>query len=81
MQHGRAVALKTYMTGEVFSLFATKSILAASVEEGGRLDEGHNALWFEKGVRASQKINLLHQAFLVRTQDLFAQATKQENYF
>lgn len=81
VQHGRAVALKTYMTGEVFSLFTTKSILAASVEEGGSLGEGHNALWFEKGVSASQKINLLHQAFLVRTQDLFTQATKQENYF
>ncbi|GAC1374174.1 MAG: 2-dehydro-3-deoxygalactonokinase [Hymenobacter sp.] len=81
VQHGRAVALKTYMTGELFSLLSTKGILAASVAEGGHLDEGRNRHWFEKGVRDSQQANLLHNAFLVRTNDLFKRATRQENYF
>jgi 2-dehydro-3-deoxygalactonokinase len=81
VKNGRAVALKTYMTGEFFSLLSTKGILASSVEEGGKLDEGQNQQWFEKGVQASQEDNLLHNAFLVRTNDLFKKASKQENYF
>ncbi|MBF9236884.1 2-dehydro-3-deoxygalactonokinase [Hymenobacter sp. BT683] len=78
---GQAVALKTYLTGELFSLFSKHSILATSVEEGGKLKEENNRHWFEEGVRASQHANLLHNAFLVRTNDLFKKASKQENYF
>ena len=81
VQHGQAISLKTYMTGEFFSLLSTGGILAASVEEGGKLDEGDNLRWFETGVRASQQANLLHNAFLVRTNDLFKRASKRENYF
>ncbi|MBF9222834.1 2-dehydro-3-deoxygalactonokinase [Hymenobacter ruricola] len=81
VQNGQAVSLKTYMTGEFFSLLSTKAILAASVEEGGKLGEGKNREWFEQGVRASQEANLLHNAFLVRTNDLFKKAGKPENYF
>ncbi|MBF9143594.1 2-dehydro-3-deoxygalactonokinase [Hymenobacter properus] len=81
VQNGQATTLKTYMTGEFFSLLSTKGILAASVEEGGKLDEGANREWFEKGVHASQETNLLHNAFLVRTNDLFQKASKAENYF
>ncbi len=81
VQHGRAVALKTYMTGEFFSLLSTKGILAASVEAGGELAAGNNPHWLEQGVRDSQTVNLLHNAFLVRTNDLFQKATRQENYF
>ncbi len=81
VQRGQAVSLKTYMTGEFFSLLSTKGILAASVEEGGQLEEGNNRAWFDKGVRASQPANLLHNAFLTRTNDLFKKASKRENYF
>ena len=81
VQNGQATALKTYMTGEFFSLLSTKSILAASVEEGGRLDEDANRHWFERGVRVSRQENLLHNAFLTRTNDLFKKAGKREIYF
>ncbi|MDO7853274.1 2-dehydro-3-deoxygalactonokinase [Hymenobacter convexus] len=81
VQNGQATTLKTYMTGEFFSLLSTKSILAASVEESGKLEEGNNLKWFEKGVHDSQEANLLHNAFLVRTNDLFKKASKPENYF
>ncbi|MGY3089793.1 2-dehydro-3-deoxygalactonokinase [Hymenobacter sp. UYAg731] len=81
VQHGQATALKTYMTGEFFSLLSTKSILAASVEEGGPLAEGRHQQWFAKGVLEGQQANLLHNAFLVRTNDLFGQNSKPENYF
>jgi 2-dehydro-3-deoxygalactonokinase len=82
VQNGQAVALKTYMTGELFSLLSTKGILAASVAEGGQLDEGKHLYWLEKGVQDSQEMNLLHAAFLVRTNDLFRKVdSKQANYF
>ena len=81
VQRGQAVALKTYMTGEFFALLTTASILAASVEAGSQLAEGSHFSWFEKGVLDSQQANLLHNAFLVRTNDLFKKAGKRENYF
>ncbi|MCC3151705.1 2-dehydro-3-deoxygalactonokinase [Hymenobacter sp. BT770] len=81
VQHGQAVALKTYMTGEFFSLLSKQAILAASVAEGGQLEDGTNRQWFEKGVQDSQQDNLLHNAFLVRTNDLFKKASKPENFF
>lgn len=81
IRHGQATALTTYMTGEFFALLSTKGILAASVEKGGALTEGQNQRWFEQGVRDSQQTNLLHNAFLVRTNDLFKKASKQENYY
>ena len=81
VQHGQATALKTYMTGEFFSLLSTKSILAASVEEEGMLAEGRHQQWFAKGVLEGQQTNLLHNAFLVRTNDLFSQNSRPENYF
>lgn len=78
---GQAVAFETYMTGELFSLLSKESILAASVEAGGQLAEASHRHWFEQGVRASEHANLLHNAFLVRTNDLFKKASKRENYF
>ena len=81
VQNGQATALRTYMTGEFFSMLSTKGILAASVAEGGKLDEGNHLAWFEKGVLASAGGHLLHNAFLVRTNDLFGKATRSENYF
>ena len=81
VKNGQAVSLRTYMTGEFFALLSTKGILAASVAEGGQLAEGSNRPWFEKGVQQSQRANVLHNAFRVRTNDLFKQASKPENYF
>lgn len=72
--------IKTYMTGEVFDLLSKKSILAASVEEGGDLFDTKNKESFEKGVLDSVRLNLLHSSFLVRTNDLFKKLTKKENY-
>ena len=81
VQHGQAIGLKTYLTGELFALLTTHSILAASVEAGGQLHEGNHLYWFEHGVRTSRGTSLLHNAFGVRTNDLFKKAGKRENYF
>jgi 2-dehydro-3-deoxygalactonokinase len=78
---GQAVELKTYMTGEFFALLTTESILATAVEVAGELDEPAHAQAFAQGVRASQEGNLLHHAFLVRTNRLFEKLTKPENFY
>lgn len=81
VKNGKAVAVKTYMTGEFFELLSKKSILSHSIEEGQGLDISSNKLSFEKGIEVGLQSDLLHHAFLVRTNDLFSAASKQENYY
>jgi 2-dehydro-3-deoxygalactonokinase len=80
VKNGKAVTVKTYMTGEFFELFSKKSILSDSVEEGNNLLQ-KNIQSFEKGILNSIQLNLLHSCFLVRTNHLFNKFTKQENYY
>jgi 2-dehydro-3-deoxygalactonokinase len=80
VKNGRALTVKTYMTGEFFELFSKKSILSDSVEEGNNLLQ-KNIQSFEKGILNSVQLNLLHSCFLVRTNHLFNKFTKQENYY
>ena len=81
VKNGKAVAFKTYMTGEFFELLSKKSILSVSLEHGEGLQQPDNKLSFQKGVGDSVNSNLLHNCFLVRTNDLFSKFTKQENYY
>lgn len=81
VKNEKVVAVKTYMTGEFFALLSRKSVLAHSIEEGQGLTISSNKLSFEKGVKDSSSPDLLHNAFLIRTNDLFKIATKQENYY
>lgn len=81
IRDGKATTFRSYMTGELFSLLSTKSILAVSVEKGGDLKNEANRKSFENGVRASLSGNLLHSIFMVRTNDLFRKSGKVENYF
>jgi 2-dehydro-3-deoxygalactonokinase len=75
----RVVSFKTFMTGELFSLFSTRSILAASVEAGGAFSSAQEH--FIAGVKDGSENNLMHQAFMVRTSALFKKRTKTENFF
>ena len=81
VKSGKALTAKTYMTGEFFELLSKKTILSVSVEEGKGLQHGENLRSFEKGIRDSVQLNLLHSCFLVRTNHLFNKLTKQENYY
>jgi 2-dehydro-3-deoxygalactonokinase len=81
IRSGRAVALETYMTGEFFSLLSKKSILAASVKDAGDLGTAAHRQAFERGVRASTRANLLHNAFRVRTNDLFDKLSGPANFY
>ena len=76
-----ALSLKTYMTGEFFSLLSKNGILAGSVSEKGSLFDGSDLECFEAGVKEGAHSNLLHSAFLVRTNHLLGKYTKEENYY
>jgi 2-dehydro-3-deoxygalactonokinase len=81
VKNGRVIDFKTYMTGEFFDMLSKKSILSMDVREGEGLNISKNKESFGKGVADSEGSNLLHTAFLVRTNGLFDKLTKQENYY
>lgn len=70
--------ISTYMTGEMFDLLSTKSILAASVEANDKLTE--NFLSFEKGIHEAMTNNFLNNVFHTRTNQLFDLFSKSGNY-
>jgi 2-dehydro-3-deoxygalactonokinase len=72
---GQAVGFDTYMTGEFFSLLSKQSILAASVESSPLSFEA-----FIAGIDAVRNSSILHSAFLVRTNELFGNFSKADNY-
>lgn len=78
---GQAISFQTFMTGELFSLFSTKSILATSVAKGGDINEQHFRSHFDAGVLEAGRQNLAHAAFMVRTGLLFGKRTKEENFY
>ncbi len=75
------VDFKTYMTGEFFRLLSTQSILSNSVLENDHLFDGSILKSFEEGVVQSLHDNVLHSAFLVRTNYLLGELSKEENYY
>lgn len=83
VQDSQVVAFKTYMTGEFFELLSKKSILSASVsvpESQQEPSEAGDLASFEKGVRQAQGVNLLHAAFLVRTNHVLGSLSREENF-
>src|SRR5579871_412656 len=69
------VDFKTYMTGEIFDLLATKSILSKSV-----IKNENDSNSFEAGIKDSMKSNLLNSIFPLRTNQLFKKLSEEENY-
>ena len=80
VKNGMANEFKTYLTGEVFNLLSTKSILSKSVEKITRLSSSQDIQSFEKGVEDSLHENILNSIFQVRTNDLFQKASKSAGY-
>ena len=78
---GQVVRFKTYMTGEFFDLLSTHSILAASVNSDGMLDDPACRDCFKLGLHAGQSENLLHAAFMVRTNQLLKKIPAAYNSF
>jgi 2-dehydro-3-deoxygalactonokinase len=79
VKDGAAIGFQTFMTGELFDLLRRHSILkdAVAVPEGPSQPVLSNS--FSEGVTAGAAGNLLHSAFRVRTNQLFAHLTKTEN--
>jgi len=71
---------KTYMTGEIFDLLSTKSILSGSVEKENQMTEKINSS-FGNGVEEGAYGNLLHDIFYVRTNRLLNKLSPLENYY
>lgn len=78
-KNGIITDFKTYMTGELFDLLATKSILSNSMEKENIFSNVVNPC-FEKGVKEGFYNNLLNSIFYVRTNNLFNKQQPKENY-
>lgn len=78
-ENGLIQHFKTYMTGEVFDLLSTQSILSNSVEKENLFSKIVSP-WFEKGVKEGANTNLLNSIFHVRTNRLFNKLGAKENY-
>ena len=76
---GAVTDIITYMTGELFSLLAEQSILAASILSAGG-DEQENKEAFAQGIKSGQGSSLSHSIFLVRTNQLLDRFSKEANY-
>jgi len=80
VEGGIATDFKTYMTGELFNLLSTKSVLAASVEKEETEQGVDNSSFFIKGIKEAAGNNLLNSIFHVRTFRLFEYHSPQQNY-
>lgn len=78
VQNNMVKDFKTYMTGELFDLLGSKSILANSVEQNEPSPANQDT--FISGVREAAGSNLLNIIFHVRTHQLFGTLSNQENY-
>jgi len=76
----RAIDFKTFMTGEFFQLLAHQSILSKSVQADNQPLNMEMLKRFEEGVAQSIQDQILHAAFLVRTNHLFGNLSIEENY-
>jgi 2-dehydro-3-deoxygalactonokinase len=73
---GKVAGFRTFMTGEVYGLFARHSILARTLDAGAPLDEAA----FRRGVaKAGDGEGLLHNAFGVRALGLFGRLSPEES--
>nr|WP_068889122.1 2-dehydro-3-deoxygalactonokinase [Pedobacter panaciterrae] len=79
VKNNQVINFKTYMTGELFNLLSVNSILSASVEEGGDLDNIENQHCFMEGVAAGRNSNLLHATFMVRTNQVLKNIPPKQN--
>ncbi|GAB2602749.1 2-dehydro-3-deoxygalactonokinase [Spirosoma areae] len=82
VQDGQLINIETYMTGELFDLLASQSILKDSVDLRGLSDMSDAAIQaFKLGVGQVKFCTILNSLFAVRTNQLFDKLTKKQNAF
>ena len=80
VRSSQLINVATYMTGELFHLMATQSILKDSVELSSLSDEiENNKEAFLLGVREAGTEGIMKSLFTVRTNQLFNRLDKKEN--
>lgn len=80
VSHHQATGFQSFMTGEFFDLLSTHSVLAASVDRSSELNDAARAI-FAEGLQAGRTGNLLHNAFMVRTNQLLKNISPAHNHF
>lgn len=68
---------KTHMTGELFDLLSSKSILSNSIDKREETNPGQS---FKNGIEQSKEENLLHSLFTIRANDLLNSSEPTDNY-
>lgn len=83
IESGRIVGFETYMTGEIFQVLASHSILADAVfpKRTTNTLTPDECEGFSKGVLRSGTSNILHSLFSVRTNQLFDTMPAEQNFF
>jgi len=81
VRDNKVVDFKTYMTGEIFGLLATKSVLGNSVKATGKRMGIKSRDSFSNGLKAAINGNLLNEAFQIRTNYLFKKISKENNFY
>jgi 2-dehydro-3-deoxygalactonokinase len=82
VKEGKLRDFQTFMTGELFQLMVTTSILKNSVEGTGQPTTDPEALrGFRQGIAASGKTSLLPSLFSVRTNHVLDNLPKRENFY
>ena len=80
VKDGMITNFKTFLTGELFDLLATKSILSGSVKKENSTSKEVDSS-FETSVQHGAYNNLLNSLFNVRTNMLFSKLSQNENYY
>ncbi|MFN5423322.1 MAG: 2-dehydro-3-deoxygalactonokinase, partial [bacterium] len=81
IHNGSIIGFNTYMTGELFQLLSTQSVLKEAVSISNNGLEEHKE-YFYKGIDdANENTNLLNELFGVRTNVLMKKLSKEKNYF
>lgn len=70
---------QTFMTGELFNIIKEHSILKDSVESGSESMSKTEIDAFLQGIEVSSKSSILHNLFIVRTNQLFGTFEKKDN--
>ena len=83
VQHGQITGFTTFVTGELFALMNSKSILQESVTLPGadHVPDTDEIEAFKTGVRSAQSGSLIKDLFKVRANWLLKVYNKRQNYF
>ena len=76
-------SIKTFMTGELFSLLMGNGTLSKSIQfiHSDKNADPVNTAAFKKGIHASKTDSLLHSLFQIRVNDILAKSSKEENFY